>query len=149
MKQGVHILVVDDEPIIRKSISMLLEHDGHQVWQADDGEAALAEMAKRRFDLVITDFSMPGMHGDELVARIRQLLPDQPIIMITAFVAEFKVFGQAAGRVDALLFKPFSFKELREAIEAALTPGQPDQIGGLPPIVEPPHESDWMPPPEP
>jgi CheY-like chemotaxis protein len=149
VKQGLHILVVDDEPLLRQSIAMLLEHDGHEVWQADGGEAALAELAQRRFDVVITDFSMPGMHGDELVARIRQLLPAQPIIMATAFVEEFEVFGQADGHVDAFLLKPFSFKELREAIELVLAPAQPDQTGGLPPGVEPPPATGWTPRPEP
>lgn len=149
MSQPIHILVVDDEPIIRKSIGLLLEHDGHSVWQADGGKAALAEMAQRRFDLVITDFSMPGMQGDELVARIRQQLPDQPILMITAFVEEFKVFGEAAGRVDAMILKPFSFKQLREAIEVALTPRQPDQRGALPPIIQAPPAPDRIPPLEP
>jgi DNA-binding response OmpR family regulator len=69
--------------------------------------------------------------------------------MITAFVAEFKVLGQAAGRVDALLFKPFSFKELREAIEVALATEQPEQTGPLPPSAEPPPATDWFRPPEP
>ena len=120
MKKGVQILVVDDEAIVRQSIKMLLEHDGHGVWAVDSGEAALAELTQRKFDLVITDYSMPGMQGDELVARIRQLIPDQPIIMATAFVQEYKTFGEASGYADALLLKPFSFDELRGAIEQVL-----------------------------
>jgi len=148
VKKGVQILVVDDEPIVRQSITMLLEHDGHEVWQADSGEAALSEMAKRRFDLVITDFSMPGMQGDQLVTRIRQMIPTQPIIMITAFVEDYKVFGEASGRVDALLDKPFTFQELREAIKRVLIQEQPDQRGDFLPIIKPPPPSDLIPPPE-
>jgi CheY-like chemotaxis protein len=135
VRQGVQILVVDDEAIVRRSIAMLLEHDGHDVCPVESGEAALVQLAQRRFDLIITDFSMPGIQGDQLVAKIRQRTPTQPIIMATAFVEEYRIFGQTSGRVDALLLKPFSIKELREAIELALTQEQPDQTSGLPPIT--------------
>jgi CheY-like chemotaxis protein len=130
MKQGVQILVVDDEVTVRRALKMLLEHEGHEVWLVDGGEAALESLAQRKFDLIITDFSMPGMHGDELVARIRKLLPTQPIIMATAFAEEFKVFG---------------LKELREAIERVLTQERPDQTSGLLPIIEPPSTPDFIP----
>ena len=127
----------------------LLEHDGHEVTSADSGEAALAQLAQRKFDLVITDFSMPGMHGDQLVARIRQLMPNQPIIMATGFVEEYKVFGQASGGVDALLLKPFSLKELREAIEQVLHDGRTDDKSVIPLEIDPPPPQDFIPPPEP
>ena len=120
-----HTLVVDDEAMVRRSMKLLLEHEGHEVCLADSGEAALEQLAQCKFDLIITDFSMPGMHGDQLVARIRQLIPNQPIIMCTAFVEEHKVFGDTSGRVDALLHKPFSIKELREAVKQVLTHEQP------------------------
>ncbi len=149
MKQGIQILVVDDEAMVRQAMKLLLEHDGHNVCLVDNGEAALAQLAQRRFDLVITDFSMPGMHGDQLVARIRQLTPDQPIIMATAFVEQYKIFGQASGRVDALLLKPFSLKELREAIGQVLAPEQPDATSILPPTITQSSAIDFIPPPEP
>ncbi len=120
VKSRVQILVVDDEPTVRRGIKMLLEHDGHEVFAVDNGDAALAQLAQRKLDLVITDYSMPGMQGDQLVARIREIHPHQLIIMATAFVEEYKIEGQASGRVDALLLKPFSLKELREAIEQVL-----------------------------
>lgn len=149
MKQSFQILVADDEPIVRRSLKMLLEHDGHKVLAVESGEAALAQLAQGRFDLVITDFSMPGMHGDQLVARIRAIRPDQSIIMATAFVEEYKVFGQACGRVDALLLKPFSLAELREAMERVLAPGEPTQTVGIPKSVEPRSAPDLLPPPSP
>ena len=115
---------------------MLLEHDGHEVCLADSGEAALEILAQRKFDLVITDFSMPGMHGDQLVVRIRQLIPNQPIIMASAFVEEYKIFGEASGQVDALLLKPFGMKELRAAIEQVLIQAPPEQTSDLPPMAK-------------
>jgi len=120
---------------------MLLARDGHEVCAVDSGEAALEQIAQaagRKFDLVITDFSMPGMHGDELVTRIREVAPDQPIIMCTAFVEDYKVFGEASGQVDALLLKPFSFQELRESIEQVLDDGSPHDKGVMPLEIDPP-----------
>jgi CheY-like chemotaxis protein len=146
VKQGVQILVVDDEPIVRRSIRMLLEHDGHKVCAVDGGEAALEELARRKFDLVITDFSMPGMHGDQLIHHIRELISTQPIIMATAFVEEYKIFGDVSAFPDALLLKPFSLKELREAIEQVLPQEQSDQTSDLPPIIKPSLRPEVPPP---
>jgi two-component system response regulator FlrC len=131
VKQGVQILVVDDEAIVRRSIQLLLEHDGHKVCPVDCGEAALEKLAQHKFDLVITDFSMPGMQGDQLIASIRQLMPNQPIIMATAFVKEFRIFGQVFEEPDALLIKPFTLKELREAVAQVLTQRKPRQASDL------------------
>ena len=128
-KQGFRILVVDDEPSVRRAIKMVLEDTGHQIWEADGGEAALRLLAHYSFDLVITDFVMPGMNGDRLVARIRKLLPAQSIIMATAFPDEYGVFGPPAGNVDALLIKPFTITELHGAIQEVLARrplGQPN-----------------------
>jgi CheY-like chemotaxis protein len=110
------ILVVDDEPSVRGAIKMLLKHDGHEIRLADSGEAALAMFERDKFDLVITDYSMQGMKGAQLAVLIKQLRPDQPIIMITAFADEFKTYGKPPEGVDFIISKPFSQKELREAI---------------------------------
>jgi CheY-like chemotaxis protein len=120
MNKGLEILVVDDEALVGETIKLLLGHEGHKVSHVESGEAALAELAQRKFDVVITDFLMPGMQGDELVASIRQLAPAQPIIMVTAFLKEFKVFGQSAGKPDAVLLKPFSLTDLCDAIDRVL-----------------------------
>jgi CheY-like chemotaxis protein len=120
VKQALQILVADDDATMRQSIKLLLEHDGHEVTPVDRSDAALARLAERRFDLVITDFLMPGLPGDELVAHIRKLIPAQPILMVTAFLSEYEKHGQACGGVDALLLKPFSRQQLQAAIEQAL-----------------------------
>lgn len=133
MKSRVTILLVEDEAIVRKSIAMLLKHSGHDVILAEDGEAALMELAQRPFDLVITDFSMPGMHGDELVRRIRERWPGQRIIMSTAFAEEYQIFGQANRGVDALLLKPFTHQELVDAIELVFAEEKPSFPIDLPP----------------
>lgn len=146
MKTRTNILVVDDESMVREAMSQLLEHCGHEVEQAGGGEAALALLAQHSFDVVITDFSMPGMPGDQLVARIREHWPAQRVIMTTGFVEEYQAFGQRAAQVDALLLKPFTFQELKDAVEQVMAWEPPDEAGALPPLVERPSEDDCRPP---
>jgi CheY-like chemotaxis protein len=115
-QHGYQILVVDDEASVRKAIKMLLQFEGHVVQTADSGEAALALLETTRFDLIITDFSMLEMNGEQLAARVKQLRPGQPIIMATASAHKIDVDGKPSINVDHVLFKPFSLIELRAAI---------------------------------
>jgi CheY-like chemotaxis protein len=143
------ILVVDDEPMVREAMKLLLEHGGHEVEEVDGGEAALARLAEHEFDVVITDFSMPRMQGDQLVVRIREQRPFQRVIMSTGFLDEYKVFGQPGGHVDAVLLKPFTAKELGEAVERVLALEHPGGSDALPPIFERSPLDDFVPPPKP
>jgi len=110
------ILVVDDEPTVCKAIQMMLKYYGHDVQIANDGTAALGVFEKGKFDLVITDYLMPEMKGDELVTRIKQTTPEQRIILVTAFAEDFMAYGKPTGGVNYVLNKPFSLEELRMAI---------------------------------
>jgi CheY-like chemotaxis protein len=80
-----HILVVDDEPLVRQTIQMLLEDDGYVVDEAESGPQALAMFEPGKFDMVFTDYFMPDMKGDQLAAAIKKRSPKQPVVMITAF----------------------------------------------------------------
>jgi DNA-binding NtrC family response regulator len=91
-----NILVVDDEPSVRDSIRMLLVHFGHAVQTSENGAAALALLSKHSFHLVITDYFMQGMKGDELASIIKIRHPGMPVIMATAFADEL----MADGRLD-------------------------------------------------
>jgi CheY-like chemotaxis protein len=115
-KAGYQILVVDDEPTVCKAIEMMLKFYGHEVQTAADGMAALAVYEAGSFDLVITDYMMPEMKGDQLVTLIKQHRPEQRIIMATAFAEDFLSHGKPTGGVDHVLTKPFSLEELRAAI---------------------------------
>lgn len=110
------ILVVDDEPTVCKAIQMMLKYYGHDVQIANDGAVALGVFEKGKFDLVITDYLMPEMKGDELVTRIKQTKPEQRIILVTAFAEDFMAYGKPTGGVNYVLNKPFSLEELRVAI---------------------------------
>jgi CheY-like chemotaxis protein len=111
------ILLVDDEQTVRQTIKLLLVFDEHTVTEAKDGREALDLFARETFDLVITDFAMPRMQGNELAVRIKQLVPAQPIIMITAYAA---TLAAAENPVDVVLNKPFGFQDLRQAITKVL-----------------------------
>jgi CheY-like chemotaxis protein len=107
------ILLADDQPEVRRVVKLLLGIDEHTVAEAANGREALNMFAPDRFDLVITDYAMPEMRGDELAANIKRIAPSQPILMITGTVAQWN--GRAPS-VDALLGKPFGFEDLRRAI---------------------------------
>src|SRR4051794_34847626 len=79
------ILVVDDEPFVCDAVKMMLDFDGHSVETAGSAKDALALFRPGKFDLVITDFAMPAMKGDELAIAIKAVAPTQPIVMITAY----------------------------------------------------------------
>ena len=118
--QRLQILVVDDEAAIRSVIKMFLQYEGHEVQTVSSGEEALSLLENSKFDLIITDYSMLDMKGDELAAIIKQRLPAQPIIMISAYAEMLKGSGNPLTGVDALVSKPFLLKDLREAIARVL-----------------------------
>ena len=107
------ILLADDHPEVRQTVKLLLGMDQHTVAEAANGREALDLFAPDRFDLVITDYAMPEMRGDELAANIKQMAPSQPILMITGTVEQL---NGLAPSVDGLLCKPFGFQDLRRAI---------------------------------
>jgi CheY-like chemotaxis protein len=110
------ILVVDDEPFVCDAVKMMLNFDGHIVETASNGKEALALFENGKFDLVITDFAMPSMKGDELAAAIKARSPNQPVVMITAYAEMLQTAGHPLKGVDFVISKPFLLENLREAI---------------------------------
>jgi len=110
------ILVVDDEPFVCDAVKMMLAFDGHSVETASSGKDALAIFDKTKFDLVITDFAMPTMKGDELALAIKARNPRQPVVMITAYAEMLQSTGSPLPGVDFIISKPFLLENLREAI---------------------------------
>jgi len=108
--------VVDDEPFVCDAVKMMLAFDGHQVETANSGQEALTLFDKQKFDIVITDFAMPVMKGDELAASIKARAPDQPVLMITAYAEMLQASGNPLTGVDFMISKPFLLENLREAI---------------------------------
>ena len=132
--RGKRILVVEDQEAVRKSLRMLLELDEHRVTEAGDGVEAMNLYTKGEFDLIITDFEMPAMKGNELALRLKRLAPALPVLMVTASVSEVAL-GGAENPVDAFLDKPFTWRDLRSALAKLLaTRAEPAQPSVVPPV---------------
>lgn len=114
---GKTILLVEDELAVRLFLQKQLEFDQHQVAAVGDGVEAFALFKDRCFDLVITDWMMPQMCGDQLIVEIRKLRPAQPVIMMTAMSG---APSRSELPFNKPLIKPFSFAELRVAIAEVL-----------------------------
>ncbi len=113
------ILLVDDEHAIQTLLSYPLRKDGYEVVQATDGQAALARFVEGTYDLVVLDLMLPKLDGLEVCRRIRAR-STVPIIMLTARAEEVdKVVGLELG-ADDYITKPFSMREFRSRVKAAL-----------------------------
>jgi DNA-binding response OmpR family regulator len=113
------ILLVDDEHAIQTLLSYPLRKDGYEVVQATDGRAALDRFAEGSYDLVVLDLMLPQLDGLEVCRRIRAR-STVPIIMLTARAEEIdKVVGLELG-ADDYITKPFSMREFRSRVKAAL-----------------------------
>jgi DNA-binding NtrC family response regulator len=114
------ILVVDDKEMMRDSVATTLSRKGHTVVTAAGGKAALERMNRRTPDAVVTDLQMPEMDGLELLAEIRKIDEQLPVIVMTAYgTIETAVAAMKQGAYDYIT-KPFSGDELLIAIERAI-----------------------------
>jgi DNA-binding NtrC family response regulator len=114
------ILVVDDKEMMRDSVATTLSRKGHTVVTAAGGKAALERMNRRTPDAVVTDLQMPEMDGLELLAEIRKIDEQLPVIFMTAYgTIETAVAAMKQGAYDYIT-KPFSGDELLIAIERAI-----------------------------
>lgn len=114
-----NILVVDDEPQIRRVLRSTLTAQGYVITDAKTGEDALESLRKERPDLVLLDMNMPGMGGIETCREIRRG-SDAPIIMLTVRNAERDKVAALDAGADDYVVKPFGIEELLARIRAAL-----------------------------
>lgn len=114
---GKNILLVEDDQAVRQALKLLLSIDRHRVTEAANGHQALLLFTGSRYDLVITDYLMPEMLGDELARNIRNIAPRQPILMITAFLEKLLAAGKSP---DGLLGKPVGVEDLRQAMRGEM-----------------------------
>ncbi|PZE21979.1 response regulator transcription factor [Paenibacillus xerothermodurans] len=113
------ILVVDDEERIRRLLRMYLEKENFAIDEAEDGETALRKALDTDYDLILLDVMLPGMDGNEVCARLRQV-KSTPVIMLTAKGEEMnRVQGFEMG-ADDYVVKPFSPREVIYRVKAIL-----------------------------
>jgi signal transduction histidine kinase len=113
---SLHVLVVDDHPMVRDIVSAYLTEDHHVVATAGGAREALEKFQRDRFDLVITDHAMPETNGHELAASIKRLQPHEPVILLTGFADFVNQTSDQSSDVDLVLSKPARLDDLRKAI---------------------------------
>lgn len=123
---SVHILLADDDPILREIAGEYLQQVGFKVTLVEDGEQALDAVKAWRFDLIVTDMVMPNLDGIELIKAIRSFAPEIPIIGISAGVAGENAdlvlrAAKAVGAVSVLM-KPLTRSAFLAEVAAALAP---------------------------
>ncbi len=115
-----HLLIVEDDELLRDALGSLLEQAGHRVTMAPDGESALARFAEAAFDGVVLDLGLPGIDGLAVLRRLRAQQPALPVLILTARDGvDDRVAGLNAG-ADDYLTKPFSGDELKARLQAML-----------------------------
>jgi DNA-binding NtrC family response regulator len=115
-----NILIVEDEPRMRRLLEISLGEDGHTVHTAGDAESGLAYLRKEEADLVLTDLKLPGMGGLEFLQQGKRLDPAVPFVVMTAYGSvETAVEAMKAGASDYVL-KPFTMAEMRLVINKEL-----------------------------
>lgn len=110
--EGFRILLVDDQPLVRRAIRRYLTRWGHQVTEAEGGLEALQLAKQTDLDLAVLDLSMPIMSGEELLGHLKERYPELPVVILTGYLEPEADLSQA----QALLHKPPDMQELRELI---------------------------------
>lgn len=117
------ILIAEDEQVLRESLAELLSQEGYEVVQTPNGRVAHETALQRPFDLVLTDVRMPEMDGLTLLANLRRLAPQTPVLILTAYgTVDSAVEAMRAGAADYLL-KPVQFDDLLLKVERSLAHG--------------------------
>jgi YesN/AraC family two-component response regulator len=111
-----NVLLVDDEPTVLEVLALLLKLDGHTVTQAASGEQGVEEFGRTRYDVVVTDQSMPGVDGHQLAASVKATAPDTPVVMISGYGWFDHEAGTLPASVDYILPKPATLEQFRAAL---------------------------------
>jgi len=120
------ILVVDDEKVMLEVLWRTLTRLGYKIALSDSWKSALDLFSREKFDLVLMDVLMPQMNGYMIASRMRQLKPNQRIVMVTGLGADAAMAYNYSTRVNVngLLLKPFTFEKLKSVITNALSRNQ-------------------------
>lgn len=117
------ILLIEDEDTLRESLKRVLSKEGYDITGVDSAEAALDLLDDNSYDLILTDVILPGISGIELLKRIRERLPDQIVVVMTAFASlETAVESLRSGAYDYII-KPIMHEEIKQVVKNALKQG--------------------------
>jgi two-component system chemotaxis response regulator CheY len=113
-------MIVDDSGMSRRTLRSILEPDGYEIVEADDGMTALELYFVAKPDLVLLDLVMKGMYGLDVLAKLREMNKDARVIVASADIQSFtRTLVEEAG-AKAFVTKPFVPEEIRTAVQAAL-----------------------------
>lgn len=126
--RGNRILVVDDSEGVRSMMAFILAGEGYVVSEACDGEEALRRIKAESFDVVVTDFQMPGLNGLELMVRMREQDDQSPVIIVSGLDTDLSRCAVELGAY-AWMSKPLSRPLFLDIVRSAVTAGQ---MGTLP-----------------
>lgn len=115
-----NILVVDDEPIARQSLSDILRLEGYNVTAIANGEIAVEHVRRYAVELILLDLKMPGMNGLDVVQVVNQISPDTEIILLTAYGSMESAVEALRQRVHDYLLKPASPLQILESVKRGL-----------------------------
>jgi CheY-like chemotaxis protein len=115
------ILVIDDDPLLLKSLRDTLEGDGHGITTANGGQAGIDAFATalrggEAYEVVITDLGMPHVDGRKVASSIKGLSASTPVIMLTGWGQRLVAEGEVPPHVDCVLSKPPKLRQLRDAL---------------------------------
>jgi len=113
------ILVVDDDDIIRETLCELLSQD-HACHAADTAEEALAKLEAQAFDLVLTDVSMPGLSGFDLLTTVVRQYPGTPVIIVSGLSDQEQAQSLIGRGAFDYLLKPFRLEVVEDSVRRAL-----------------------------
>ena len=115
-----NILVVDDEPVARQSLTDILRLEGYNVTSVPNGQAAVEYVRTHPIDLMIVDLRMPGMDGLEVVQVVNQISPDTEVILLTAFGSTETAIQALRLRIHDYLLKPASPAQVLASVKKGL-----------------------------
>jgi DNA-binding NtrC family response regulator len=124
---GQRILIIDDEAAIRDSLETLLTLEGFRVDLADDGHAGLDQLMRNTYDLLLLDLALPGESGIDLLPRIKSLVPDLPVIMITAYGTVGNVIDAIRAGASNFVQKPWDNEKLLADIRVTIGKNRAEQ----------------------
>jgi DNA-binding NtrC family response regulator len=119
-----NVLVVDDEKLIRWSLAEALKQEGFKATAVEDGRAALQAMTEDSFDLVLLDYKLPDMNGLEVLARLRDLNPDLPVVMVTSHSSVENAVAAMKAGINDYVTKPFRNEDIVHRVEKVLETGR-------------------------
>ncbi len=114
------ILVIEDDPAVRRGIVDVLEYAGYSTLEAADGHAGMETALKANYRLLLLDLVMPGPSGFEILASLKKKRPGQPVIILSARGEENDRVRGLVNGADDYVVKPFSMKELLARVDAVL-----------------------------